>query len=87
MNKIKALDMELKDFNTYMNLRACDGNQSYILMISFLKVMDSLPRGSYRKKNKWFRKKIKNGYIFDTDQYPNMWIDIETGEIGGLENV
>ena len=72
-------DFTYKDLTEYCNNRACDGNWSMKMTISFLSFYHSIPRGFKRKKNKYIKEHI--GELFNLKDFPNMKIDIESGEI------
>lgn len=72
-------DFTYDDLEDYGNKRACDGNWSMIIAISFFNFYNSIPRGFKRKKNKYIKKHI--GELFNLKDFPNMKIDIESGKI------
>ena len=72
-------DFTYKDLVDYGNKRACDGNWSMEIAISFLSFYHSIPRGFKRKKNKYVKEHI--GELFNLKDFPNMKIDIESGKI------
>ena len=69
-------DFTYDDFSAYANKRACDGNWGTQLALICLEFGKSIP---LFRKNKYVKNHI--GDVFNLKNYPNMQIDIETGEI------
>ena len=72
-------DFTYDDLEDYGNKRACDGNWSMEIAISFFSFYKYIPRGFKRKKNKYIKEHI--GELFNLQDFPNMKIDIESGKI------
>ena len=72
-------DFTYDDLEDYGNKRACDGNWSMEIAISFFSFYKYIPRGFKRKKNKYIKEHI--GELFNLKDFPNMKIDIESGKI------
>lgn len=72
-------DFTYDDLKDYGNKRACDGRWSIAMTSAFISFYHSIPRGFKRKKNKYIKEHI--GELFNLKDFPNMKIDIESGEI------
>ena len=71
-------DWTFKDFQTYCNIRACDGNWSLDIAITCMTLMQDRPK--FRVK-KWFQKNLNANNVFNIEAYPDLIIDIETGKV------
>lgn len=78
-NIVKAKDFTYGDLKEYGNRRACDGNWSTLLGLTVLYFMSTVPKGKRNKKDKYVKEHI--GEVFNLEDYPNMAINIDTGEI------
>lgn len=73
-------DLTYDELSYYGNARACDGRWNAPLAFAFLDFTKHMPRFLFKKKrDKFVREHI--GEIFNLEDFPNMLIDIETGEI------
>ena len=78
-NIVKVKDFTYNDLKEYGNRRACDGNWGTILALSMMSFISSIPKGRHKKKDAYVKKHIEE--VFNLEDYPNMSININTGEI------
>lgn len=77
--KILVREFTYEDLKCYGNARACDGNWSCDLAMTFIDFYRSIPKTIFKKKkDKYVKEHIDE--LFNLDEYPNLKIDIETGE-------
>ena len=80
--KKKVSEWKYKDLNDYANQRACDGNWSIMLATTVISFIQEAHKHLFKEKY-WQKNKH---LVFNLEAFPNMEIDIDTGEIGGLTN-
>ena len=78
-NIVKVKDFTYNDLKDYANKRASDGNWSTLISIVVLSFVGSIPKGSRKKKDNYIKENI--GECFNLKDYPDMCINIDTGEI------
>lgn len=78
-NIVKVKDFTYNDLKEYGNKRACDGNWDAYLGLHLINFMGSIPKGKHKKKDEYVKEHI--GEVFNLENYPNMSINIDTGEI------
>ena len=90
MKKIK--DLTLDDYKTYCNLRTCDGNWSLEMALTGIDFLSSLPKRRLFESKKKYKEKCEKIFqdslylLWNLKDYPNMSIDISTGQIEVKEN-
>ena len=90
--KKKIRDLTLDDYKTYGNLRTCDGNWSPEMAMIFIDFCKSLPKRRLFESKKKHKEKCEKIFqdnlhlIWNLEDYPNMCIDIDTGQIEVKEN-
>lgn len=78
-NIVKVKNFTYNDLKEYGNKRACDGNWGTNLGLCVIDFMASIPKGKHKKKDEYVKEHI--GEVFNLEDYPNMSINIDTGEI------
>lgn len=71
-------DWTFKDFRDYCNARVSDGNWSMMIAMTCTAVMQDKP---VFHAEKWFRKHLAENDIFNIHDYPDLVIDIKTGQV------
>ena len=75
-------DFTYKDLQDYGNYRACDGQWDLMLAMTYIDFYRSIPKPLFnrkKKQNEYVKKHIHE--VFNLETYPNMKIDVETGEV------
>ena len=78
-NIVKVKDFTFNDLKEYVNKRACDGNWNLDLGVRMINFIISIPKGKHKKKDEFVKEHI--GEVFNIEDYPNMSININTGEV------
>lgn len=78
-NIVKVKDLTYNDIKEYNNKRACDGNWDVHIGFRLINFMGFAPKGKHKKKDEYVKEHI--GEVFNLKDYPNMRINIDTGEI------
>lgn len=78
-NIVKVKDFTYNDLKEYGNKRACDGNWDNVLCLGVIQFMLSIPKGKHKKKDEYVKEHI--GEVFNLVDYPDMSINIDTGEV------
>ena len=79
-------EMTLKEYREYCYLRACDGNWNMGIAETCLLFLASLPRRKLFESKKKYNLRCEKYYqenlplLWNFETYPNMKIDIKTGE-------
>lgn len=79
-------DMTFADYRKYCNLRACDGNWDIGTALTCITFMRSLPKKKTFESKRKHNLRCESLYsdnkalIWNFEHYPNMKLDIETGE-------
>lgn len=78
--KKKVTELTYADIVEYGERRASDGYWSMDLAISYIEFRKSMPRMLLRrKKDRWVHDNI--GRLFNIENYPDLSLDIATGEV------
>ncbi len=83
----KVADLTLEEYRRYGNLRVCDGYWGIGMALTCASFFRDMPkrklfegRIKYKKRcEKHFKENLH--LLFNLEKYPNMKIDIETGEL------
>ena len=78
-NIVKVKEFTYNDLKAYTNKRACDGSWETQVGLCLIDFMDSIPKGKHKKKDEYVKEHI--GELFNLEAYPNMSINIDTGEV------
>lgn len=78
-NIVRVKDFTYNDLKEYTNKRFCDGNWGFYTSLYILDIIDEVPKGKHKKKDEYVKEHI--GEVFNLEKYPNMSINIDTGEI------
>lgn len=84
---IYVKNLTFKEFERYANNRACDGNWDLYVALTCAEFMKTVPkrklfelRSTYNERcEKYFQDNLH--LLWNLEAYPDMQIDIETGEI------
>ena len=79
--KKKVVEFTYNDLKEYGNNRACDGKWSLALAMNFMDFCRTIPQPFFNRKKKqdaYVKQHIHQ--LFNVEEYPNMAIDIETGD-------
>jgi hypothetical protein len=85
--KKKVRDLTLDDYKTYCNLRTYDGNWSMEMALICIDFLSKLPKRKIFENKKKYKAKCEKIFqdnlhlIWNLEDYPNMSIDINTGQI------
>lgn len=80
-------EMTLEEYREYGNLRVCDGNWSMEMALTCSSFLNSLPKRKLFESKKKYSLRCEKYYqenlplLWNFESYPNMKIDIKTGEI------
>jgi len=80
-------DWTINDYDQYGNLRACDGNWDSGMALTCLVFFRNLPKKKLFESKKKYNTKRENIFkenlslLWNLEDYPNLAIDIDTGEI------
>ena len=80
-------DWTINDYDQYGNLRACDGNWDQRMALTCFTFFRNLPKKKLFESKKKYNTKRENIFkenlslLWNLEDYPNLAIDIDTGEI------
>ena len=80
-------EMTLEEYKKYGNLRASDGNWSKEMALTCATFLSSLPKRKLFESKKKYNSSCEKYYqenlplLWNFEDYPNMKLDIETGEL------
>ena len=80
-------DWTLKDYDEYGDLRICDGKWNIEMALTCFEFFRSLPKKKWYESKKKYNAKVEKIFqeqlplLWNLKDYPNLAIDIETGEI------
>ena len=75
------------DLKTYMNRRACDGNWGFDIATACIDFYHRMPNKKWYESKRKYKERADQFYrehcdeLWNLQDYPNIAIDIETGEI------
>lgn len=80
-------DLTLKEYRRYSNLRAADSNWDLGMAITTYTFLSDLPKRKFLENRITYNNRCEQYFqenlslLWNIEAYPNMKIDIETGEI------
>ena len=80
-------ELTLEDYRRYGNLRMCDGNWNKEMALTCITFLRSMPNRKWFENKKRYNLRCEKYYqenlslLWNFETYPNMKIDIETGEL------
>ena len=80
-------DWTINDYDRYGNLRACDGNWDQGMALTCLVFFRNLPKKKLFESKKKYNINRENIFkenlslLWNLEDYPNLAIDIDTGEV------